>query len=96
MSEQIKELRSLADHLDETERGMGEYVQAMREAADTIESLRDRLQAELTYIERMEKLESLCIDLWRWGWGNAPVTDSQAIELARRMVELGLIGDSDD
>lgn len=55
-----------------------------------------RLEALRAYIERMQKLESLCIDLWRWGWGNAPVTDSHAIELARRMVELGLIGDSDD
>lgn len=36
---QIKELRWLAGHLDETERGMDEYVRAMREAADTIEKL---------------------------------------------------------
>lgn len=39
LGEQIKELRWLADHLDETERGMDEYVRAMREAADTIEKL---------------------------------------------------------
>lgn len=55
-----------------------------------------KLDGLRAYIKRMEKLEALCLDLWRWGWGNAPVTDSQAIELARRMVELGLIGDSDD
>ena len=42
---QIKELRTLANELDERERHMDAYVQAIREAADTIESLRDGLQA---------------------------------------------------
>ena len=45
LGEQINELRWLAGHLDEIERGMNEYVRAMCEAADTIESLRGRLQA---------------------------------------------------
>ena len=44
LSAQVDELRTLANELDERERHMDAYVQAMREAADTIESLRDRLQ----------------------------------------------------
>lgn len=51
LGEQIKELRWLADHLDETERGMDEYVRAMREAADTIEGMRYRLQATVETCE---------------------------------------------
>ena len=53
LGEQINELRWLAGHLDEIERGMNEYVQAMCEAADTIESLRGRLlKAERTCDEK--------------------------------------------
>jgi hypothetical protein len=53
LGEQINELRWLAGHLDEIERGMNEYVRAMCEAADTIESLRNRLlKAERTCDEK--------------------------------------------
>lgn len=41
LSAQCDRLRRLADHLDERERGMDEYVQAMRKAADTIWHLRN-------------------------------------------------------
>ena len=43
--EQVDRLRWLAETTDTPERFLGEYSQALREAADTIESLRDRLQA---------------------------------------------------
>lgn len=41
LSAKCDRLRRLADHLDEHERGMGEYVSAMRDAADTIWQLRN-------------------------------------------------------
>jgi len=44
LGEQIKELREKADMLDGLE-GMDNLVRILREAADTIESLRDSLQA---------------------------------------------------
>jgi len=72
LGKQIKELRWLADHLDETERGMDEYVRAMREAADTIDNLlgligyggelyvRDRtVLAELDYVEDKSRWHEL-------------------------------------
>ena len=55
----------------------------------------DKLAILRAHIERMEKLEALCLDLWRWGWSHAPVTDADVFELAARMRELGLIGDTD-
>lgn len=54
LSEQVKELRKKADelrhvHADDASTGLlFAAMGAMREAADTIESLRDRLQAERT------------------------------------------------
>ena len=45
LGEQIKELREKADMLDGLE-GMDNLVRMLREAADTIESLRNRMQEE--------------------------------------------------
>ena len=43
VSSQADELRTLANELDERERHMDAYVQAMREAADTIDALRKQI-----------------------------------------------------
>ena len=46
LSSQVDKLRELAEHLDERERGMDEYVTALRDAADTIWELRESVHRE--------------------------------------------------
>ena len=57
LSVQADELRTLANELDERERHMDAYVQAMREAADTIISLRDRLQESYGQVPEQDERE---------------------------------------
>ena len=53
LSAQCAELRWLAEHLDERERGMDEYVTALRDAADTIWELRGSVHRERAEADRL-------------------------------------------
>lgn len=57
LGEQIKELREKADLLDGLE-GMDNLVPMLREAADTIEDLRDRLQNQAFALGMQDALGS--------------------------------------
>ena len=64
LSSQVDKLRELAEHLDERERGMDEYVTALRDAADTIWQLRDDLQRTNNENARMrEQVADACMQL---------------------------------
>ena len=56
LSTQVDELRELAEHLDERERGMDEYVTALRDAADTIWELRGSVHRERAEADRLREL----------------------------------------
>ena len=72
LGEQIKELREKADLLDGLE-GMDNLVPMLREAADTIEDLRDRLQNQAFALGMQEVLGSgtceIENEIWRYDHG---------------------------
>lgn len=57
LSAQRDRLRTLADHLDERERGMDEYVRALRDAADTIWELRCKLAGTVDQSDEIDRLK---------------------------------------
>ena len=84
LSEQAKQLREKADMLDGLE-GMDNLVPMLREAADTIESLRDRLQ-ELQGVGCESRYSKLF---------GTPERAARTLSIMQRC-ELGIIGNCDD